>query len=97
MPILNILVESGGGAPAGDVIEILGENIADKLTSADTQRLGTGETRWKNRARFARLHMKERGLLSSEERGVWEITNAGRQYLAGHGDSIDQAPGDKGR
>jgi hypothetical protein len=81
VPILNILVQAGGAAPAGDVIEILGEEIADQLKAADTERLNTGETRWKNRARFARLRMKEQGLLSSSGRGVWEITDAGREFL----------------
>lgn len=38
---------------------------------------------WRNRARFARLRMKERDPLSdASHRGVWEITPLGREYLA---------------
>jgi hypothetical protein len=82
VPILKILVEGGGAVPAGDVIDVLGEEIADQLKPADKQRLDTGETRWKNRARFARLRMKEQGLLSdSAGRGVWAITPKGREFL----------------
>jgi hypothetical protein len=82
LPILEILASGEDGAvPAGDVIDILGEEIADRLKPADKQRLDTGETRWKNRARFARLHMKEQGLLDPSERGVWKITDKGREFL----------------
>lgn len=82
VPILEILARGEDGAvPAGDVIDILGEEIAERLKPADKRRLDTGETRWKNRARFARLRMKEQGLLSSSSRGIWEITDAGREFL----------------
>src|SRR4051812_41831521 len=44
---------------------------------------GTGEVRWRNRTRFARLRMKERGLLSDmSPRGIWEMTDAGRGYTS---------------
>lgn len=87
LPILAILAgDEDGAVPAGDVIAILGEDIADRLKPADKQRLDTGETRWKNRARFARLRMKEEGLLDSSERGIWKITEKGRDFLsAGRG------------
>jgi hypothetical protein len=82
VPILEILVSGEDGAvPAGDVIDILGEEIAERLKPADKQRLDTGETRWKNRARFARLRMKEQGLLDSSVRGIWRITDKGRGFL----------------
>jgi len=52
------------------------------FNSRDLEVLKNGEIRWRNRARFARLRMKERGLLSNESpRGVWEISDIGRAYL----------------
>lgn len=81
-PILRVLVESGGSAPANDVIAAVEAYIGDALKTRDRDRLTNGEIRWRNRARFARLRMKERGLLSStSRRGTWEITDAGRAYL----------------
>jgi restriction endonuclease Mrr len=57
--------------------------MQDVLTPRDFEPLKSGEIRWRNRARFARLRMKELGLLSdSSHRGIWEITESGRQYLA---------------
>ncbi len=83
-PMLNIIVARGGSAPAGDVIEELGERLKDAFTPLDLEQLDTGAVRWRNRARFARLRMTEQGLLSSTSpRGIWEITDAGRAYLGG--------------
>lgn len=81
-PILSILEEAGGSAPASTVIDALESRLEGRITDQDRERLAMGELRWRNRARFARLRMIERGLLSGEShRGVWEITDAGRDYL----------------
>ena len=81
-PILEFILEQGGAAPANDVIEEVGRRLRDRLTDMDYEQLDMGETRWRNRARFARLRMREQGLLSaSSHRGIWEITARGRQYL----------------
>jgi restriction system protein len=82
LPILEILVEAGGRAKGSDVIEILEGRIGDRLRLRDRDQLRMGEVRWRNRARFARLRMKEVGLISSQSpRGIWEITEKGRDYL----------------
>jgi restriction endonuclease Mrr len=57
--------------------------MGDVFTERDRQPLQSGGIRWRNRARFARLRMKERGLLSSSsEHGIWEITPYGREFLS---------------
>ena len=82
LPILEILADRKGRAKGRDVIAALEDRIGSRLTARDRDVLGMGEVRWKNRARFARLRMKELGLVSSESpRGIWEITEEGRRYL----------------
>jgi hypothetical protein len=82
LPILSIIAAAGGSAPANDVIDALEERMGDALKDRDRETLRNGEVRWRNRARFARLRMKERGLLSNASpRGVWEITEVGSAYL----------------
>jgi predicted CopG family antitoxin len=82
-PILRIVEAAGGSAVADDVIETLEAEMRDVFKARDLDRLKTGEVRWRNRARFARLRMREQGLLSdTSHRGIWEITEAGREYLA---------------
>jgi Mrr N-terminal domain len=81
-PILRIIVEREGSAPAGEVIAELGERLKDAFTPLDLQRLDTGAVRWRNRARFARLRMTQQGLLSkTSPRGIWTITDPGRAFL----------------
>jgi hypothetical protein len=83
VPVLQVLVEAGGEAPSNDVVDALAEKMSDVLGERDWGRLESGEIRWRNRARFARLRMKEQGLISdTSRRGVWAITDLGRQYLA---------------
>jgi hypothetical protein len=83
VPILRILDEAGGAAPSGDVLEALDERMGDMFTKKDREQISSGAIRWRNRARFARLRMKERNLLSgTSQHGVWEITDEGREYLA---------------
>ena len=82
LPILAILDEAGGSAAANDVIDALEARMGDELKDRDRETLRNGEVRWRNRARFARLRMKERGLLSkTSPRGVWEVTERGAAYL----------------
>jgi hypothetical protein len=82
LPILRVIEQAGGSAAASDVIEAVGERMRGMLKPRDYEKLAIGEIRWRNRTRFARLRMAERGLLSdTSHRGIWEISDAGRRYL----------------
>jgi hypothetical protein len=83
--ILAVLREHGGSAAANDVIEEVGVRMRRRLLPRDFEELQIGEIRWRNRVRFARLRMKEKGLLSDRSpRGIWEMTAAGTAYLDEH-------------
>jgi Mrr N-terminal domain len=82
LPILAILDERGGRAPTREVLDELGERLRDRLMPADHEHLTSGDVRWRNRAQFARLHLIERGEMKKDSpRGLWEITDAGRDRL----------------
>jgi hypothetical protein len=83
LPILRALQQEGGRAPAREVIAAAGEELAAKLTERDRETLATGAFRWENRAQFTRLRLKERGLIETgSPRGVWEISEQGKAFLA---------------
>jgi hypothetical protein len=84
VPILQALSERGGRAPTREVLDAVGEVVRGRLTPRDFERTGNGsEVRWEMRAHFARLRMKERGLLESNSpRGTWAISAHGRRHLA---------------
>jgi hypothetical protein len=87
VPILQSLVELGGSAPMNNVLDKVERLVSDKLNAYDRQTLPSDPTipRWRNTAQWARAAMVKEGLISSNSpRGVWEITDTGRAFLAEH-------------
>ncbi len=51
------------------------------LSISDHQRVRTGDIRWWNAVRWERDNMVKAGLLKKNSpRGIWELTEKGRQY-----------------
>lgn len=86
-PILQSLVDLGGSASMNDVLDKVEKLMSQKLNAYDRQTLPSDPTipRWRNTAQWARAAMVKEGLLSSDSpRGVWEITDSGREFLEQH-------------
>jgi hypothetical protein len=84
LPILDVLARSPNGASsARRVTQEVGERLRKRLSPLDFQKLPSGAgVRWENRVAFTRLRLVERGLLEKDSpRGIWEITDAGREHL----------------
>lgn len=80
LPILKVLDQKGGQAPSREIIDALEPLLADKLKDIDRSKTSSGEIRWRNRAQFVRLSLIEQGQLAKDSpRGVWEITDKGRE------------------
>jgi hypothetical protein len=59
------------------------DEMGAQLDATDRASLRSGDTRWRNRAQWARLDLVNRGLLDgNSKRGIWTIADAGRHYLA---------------
>ena len=84
-PILETLLSLGGSASIADILDALGEKMKGVLNKYDRQRLPSGpghEVRWRNTAMWSRYKMVRAGLLKSDSpRGVWEISDKGREAL----------------
>ena len=83
-PILETLVRLDGAGRVRDVLRIVEEIIAGQLNIYDYLPLSSNpnSVRWKNTAQWERYNMVQDGLLASDsKRGVWEITEAGRDAL----------------
>jgi hypothetical protein len=82
LPILQTLAEHGGRAAAREVIERVGQLVDDRLTPMDRENVETGGIRWQARVQFARLRLKDKGDVKDDSpRGVWEISEQGRDRL----------------
>ncbi|EKF49053.1 hypothetical protein H17ap60334_07853 [Thermosipho africanus H17ap60334] len=85
IPILESLIELGGRAKMDKVISRVYEKMKNKFNEYDLGKLNSGVVRWKNTAQWARFEMIKDGLLSSDSpRGIWEITEKGKEYYKNH-------------
>ena len=83
-PILKALRDLDGSARTKDALKKVELSMKGILTEADYEPLENdrGKPRWSNAARWARKSMVEEGLLKSDsQRGIWEITEAGRMAI----------------
>lgn len=83
-PILEALIELGGSAKASEVLDRVEKKMTNVLNEYDRQRLYSGSraTRWKNTAEWCRNTLVREGLMKNDSpRGVWEISEQGRQWL----------------
>ncbi len=88
-PILQALVELGGTARIGEVLELVGRRVKDELHPVDHEELasGKGQLRWRNTAQWARNELVKEGLMEpSRQHGEWSISDAGRAHLERTGD-----------
>ena len=88
IPILEVLIELGGGGKTRDVLDNVEKKMGDLLTNVDYQTTPSGsDIRWRNTAMWARMSMVHEGLLASTDQsgmGFWEITEKGRKYYSEH-------------
>ncbi|MGQ9498709.1 MAG: winged helix-turn-helix domain-containing protein [Desulfotomaculales bacterium] len=88
LPILRVLCDMGGSAKMHDVLAKVGEAMKPVLRDVDYQLLASDPDmpRWRNAAQWARYSVVKEGLLKADSpRGIWEITDAGREYLRKYG------------
>lgn len=84
IPILESIVELGGEGKAQDVMDKVFEKMAKNLNEYDLAPLPLNPRikRWKNTTRWCRYTLTNEGLIDpNSERGVWVITEKGRNYL----------------
>jgi hypothetical protein len=83
-PILQVLGDLGGRGNRTKVIKLVGEKMKGILTPADYGKVKTGHIRWSNRVAWQASQMRtaETGYIKSgSPRGLWEITEEGRNWL----------------
>jgi len=83
-PILQVLNELDGSGQVAEVLDRVGEAMKPVFKEVDYEPLPShgGAPRWRNAAQWARNSMVEEGLLKADSpRGVWEISDKGRDML----------------
>jgi len=82
IPLLKCLEEMGGKGRARDVCSRM-TYFFPTLTPADMKfALKSGANKWKNAIAWARQKLISQGEMESQGRGIWAITETGRERLA---------------
>mgnify|MGYP001614700536 CR=1 FL=1 len=83
MPLLKALVKLGGKAKTKnvypDVEKSMGLSPAKYPEEYETYQ--KGQIKWKNKTAWAREYLKRKGQLDGTERGIWKITDMGRERV----------------
>lgn len=86
-PILDALRALGGSGTPTEVSDTvaktlkLPDSLLDEVTSSDQSRYG-------NQIHWARFYLSKAGLVGSSGRGVWVLTDAGRQTYLGQAEAL---------
>jgi len=80
LPILEALIEMGGSGRSSEVLDKVFDKMNDRLKPKDLEKIPSGTSiRWKNYARWERKNLILEGYLKKDSpRGIWEITDKGR-------------------
>lgn len=82
IPILEELESMGSEARSTEIYRRVAQHFP-QLSQADLElKLKSGDKKWHNLVRWARLKLVETGEVVSGVRGVWRITDKGRKRLA---------------
>ena len=75
-PLLDALKELGGSGGPDEVVSRIAEDL--KLSNeVQDDLLSSGEPRYRNQIRWARLYLVREGYIDSSEHGVWRLTPSG--------------------
>jgi hypothetical protein len=96
LPVLNSLVSRGGSDKVADVLEDVGGKMKQVLKEVDYEPLASDPSnpRWRNTTQWARYSMIQEELLKADSpRGIWEISDKGREYLQSAMTTTDDGSG----
>jgi restriction system protein len=97
IPLLQCLVEMGGKAKPAEIYKRI-PKFFPNLTEADlSEPLSSGGSKWTNRIQWVRQRLVSRGELANSERGVWAVTDKGRERLNSASGRPVSAPGQSWR
>ncbi|NBB80281.1 MAG: hypothetical protein GVY36_12705 [Verrucomicrobia bacterium] len=84
-PILEVLVEMGGGGKTKTVLDRVGKKMKARLKPIDYEnhKSNDKQIRWRNTAQWARNKMvnSDGRMKKDSPNGVWEISDKGRKWL----------------
>ncbi len=81
LPILLELDAMGGQAAIQDIYRRVAQHFPEMSAEELGQKLKSGDKKWPNLVRWARLQLLINGEVASSGKGIWRITDKGRQRI----------------
>ena len=89
LPILKALNQLGGSAATSEVLKVVRQLMKNQLKPIDLSSRPAGHLYWENRIHDMRRELINRGLMKNNSpRGIWEISDVGREYLHNNGENL---------
>lgn len=88
VPLLEVLVKLGGQGKPKDIYPLVTKEFPDIADDDLNETLQSGGNRWKNRVQWVRQRLINKGEMHSPSRGIWAITDRGRERVEGKGPPI---------
>jgi restriction system protein len=76
-PVIDALVELGGSGQPSEVKELIAEKL-NITENEQSEQIPSGESRFGSRVSWARFYLAKADLIDSSTRGVWSLTEKGR-------------------
>jgi len=94
VPLLRLLstIEEGQERRR-EVIRLFGERYEDNIPAHHYELRSDGLPKWSDNVGWARQRLVDLGLMDAPARGVWRITETGRQWLQDHPEATRLEPG----
>jgi len=87
-PLLEALRELGGSARPGEVEEWIASHLSVPPEVRDEQ-LASGGSRFRNQVHWARFYLANADLLDASKRGVWSLTERGRETFLSQSEAME--------
>jgi len=87
IPLLEVLVEIGGEGEPREIYPLVTGKFPDLREDDLAERLPSGGNKWTNRIQWVRQRLVQQGEIDGSTRGVWRITDEGRDRISEAGDA----------
>jgi restriction system protein len=88
VPLLEVLVEIGGQGKPKEIYPLVTKKFPSIRDEDLVEALPSGGNKWTNRVQWAKHDLLKRGEVYSPRRGIWAITDKGRECVEKKGPSV---------
>jgi restriction system protein len=88
IPLLQVLIEIGGNGRARSIYPLVTKKFPSITDEDLKEELASGGNKWTNRIQWVRQKLIESGDMGMPERGIWEITEKGRERIQTGADEV---------